>query len=218
MSAAAIAQPLAWAARIGLAFAFIWSAAAKARNLPALKEYLAPVFHKADRLLIGVVLAAEVTASILLVAWNAVWPGWYAVAMIVSLTCFYAIRLSRADGIQCACWGRSAQLHELEPLRTAALYPVLLAVRNGILLAAAALVVILPSHTLKLSQVAVCILLSIFVTEVVVMLGMTCSILSKRRLLKRGPEEHPLTKVYAARWVRVRGCREFDLRQQRGAA
>ena len=217
MSAVAIAQPLEMGARIGLAFAFIWSVAVKARNLSALKEYLAPVFHGADRHLVPAVLVAEVTVSILLLGWSAVWPGWYAVAMIVGLTSFYAIRLSRADAVQCACWGHRAQPHELESLRSAALYPVLLAVRNGILLAAAVLVVILPSHTLKLSQLAACILLSIFATEVVVMLGLAWSILLKLRLLKRAPEEHPLTRVYAARWVRVRGCREFDLRQQ-GAA
>lgn len=210
MSAEAISQVLAWSCRVALAAVFLSAAVAKARNLPALREYLQPVFRSFVIPAGWVAVADETCVALLLIAWDAPVSGWVAVAAAALVTVFYAVRLCLADGVRCACWGPGGPQVESPSLRAAALYPALVALRNGLLAGAA--VVTATSSSLSAIEPRYLIpriLLAIVGAQAIVLAGLIVSIARKHFLLG-APQHHPLTAVYATRWARVRHCRSVD--------
>jgi hypothetical protein len=199
-----------WSCRIALAAVFLSAAVAKARNLPALREYLEPVFHSFAKPAGWVAVAGETCVALLLIAWDAPVSGWVAVAAVALVTAFYAVRLCLANGVRCACWGPGGPQVESPSLRSAALYPALAALRNGLLAGAAVVASTSSSRSaIEPRYLIPRILLAIVGAQAIVLAGLIVSIARKHFLLG-DPQHHPLTAVYAARWARVRGCRSVD--------
>lgn len=216
MSSATIARVLTWLCHYSLALVFISSAAYKIKSPASLKNYLAPLFHSASRLVGYGVIAAELCLALVLVFWDNIAASWLALAVLVTLTGSYAMRFSVADGVRCACWGSSGESRDVPPLREAVLPPLIVALRNGVLTGVASVSIILSSvPKIELVKLLAAVIASILTAQLIVSLGMAISILLKRHTLRADAKEHPMVAVYAPRWVRVRGCRTFEIDEQR---
>jgi hypothetical protein len=200
-----------WLCRGCLTLMLLTSAVGKARTLASFQEYLLPIFGSASRLVARGVVVAEIALACLLISWPSTWAGLIATSAVGLLTIFYAARFWFADSVRCACWGAGNQSEENQSLKDAALYPMLLALRNGLLAGGAVVLATARPHSTIEPQVLIPrILLIIASAQLIVLIGLSLSIGRKRRLLHATP--HPLTASYAPRWARVRGCRsvEFD--------
>jgi hypothetical protein len=120
---------LAFGARIVLALTFLWSAFAKLRTWRALPGELRAFGVPASFVGVGAVLLplVEIAVAVLLVAWPAAAAGWIAAAVLVIFTAFLV--RAAANGVPCPCFG----VVDDAPSGAAGI------VRNGVLIAIAAL-------------------------------------------------------------------------------
>jgi hypothetical protein len=170
------------------------------------------MFGAAAQPLAYAVIVAEFALAALLVFLNNPATYWCAFTAVLALTLFYAIRLSVADSVRCSCWGRPVSADDSSSLKEAMLHPVLLAWRNGAL-AGAALVPLnaLPLLAGGLTGLLPRLLMGIAAAEIITAIGLAASTIRKLRVLWNDAGEHPLAAIYAPRWVRVKGCRTFEL-------
>jgi hypothetical protein len=204
-----------WLCRGTLALVFATSAIAKARNRRTLENYLHPVFRRASYPASYLVIIVELVLAAIMTLGPRNIAALSAVTAITVLTAFYAAKLSITDNVRCACWGQAPGLEESFSLRDAMLQPFFIALRNGTFIAAGLLMYgSYPRHTWA-TQVTLRLIIGMAGTQMLLVIGLTASIALKKRRLAADMDSHPLTLGYARRWIRVRGCSDFDLRDKR---
>lgn len=217
MTTSVVPGLITWTCRAGLALVLLTSATAKARRPSSVADYLRPVFGAAGNVLAYAVIVAELVLATLLIFWRSPAAYWCALAAMLALTLFYAVRLTATNDVLCACWGH-VEPDESRSLKQAVGHPVLLAWRNGIL-AGAALAPLngLPLFAYGSAGLLQRLLAGMAATEIIITIGLGTSIIRKLYILRNYPDDHPLALMYMTRWVRVRGCRTFDLDTEESA-
>ena len=183
----------------GLGLVFLAAAVSKSLNFRSFVQYLTTPFQRLAPVVAASTIVAEVTLALLsiLPAARQIWP-FLAISTIMIFTLAYSFRLPLSDDQSCACWGK-VNVPDDASLPSRALAPLLLGVRNGLLIFACTLTI---GHEAPNSEREIAWrLFSIGLPLIPVICGLSIATAKERRQVG-----HSWRHIYEPRWQAVASC------------